>query len=227
MNESEKAQSAYARGTQSFMGLELFVAPGSLVPRAETELVARAAIRELESLGVEQPLVIDVCCGAGNLACAIASHVPKARVWACDLSDDCVALTNKNVAELGLAERVSVRQGDLFQGLPEAELAGKVDLVVCNPPYISTGRLEERTDLTAEPRLAFDGGPYGLSIHQRVTKDALALLKPGGVLAFEFGLGQDRQLRIVIDRARGYDGLAFFENEEGKPRALVVKKKVS
>jgi len=227
VSEAETALSAYARGTQSFMGLELLVAPGSLVPRPETELLARAALRELESLGALHPVVIDVCCGAGNLACAIASHVPGARVWASDLSEDCVGLTRRNVEKLGLGARVSVSRGDLFEGLPEAELAGRVDLVVCNPPYISSGRLEERSDLTAEPRLAFDGGPYGLSIHQRVSKDALTWLKPGGVLAFEFGLGQDRQLRIVIDRARSYDGIRFFENDEGKPRALVAKKKVS
>ncbi len=227
MNESDTARSAYARGTQTFMGLELLVAPGSLVPRVETELVARAALAELAGLGVAEPLVVNVCCGAGNLACAIASQVPGARVWATDLSDECVALTRQNVEKLGLAERVSVVEGDLFAGLPEAELAGAVNLVVCNPPYISSARLEERTDLVAEPRLAFDGGPYGLSIHQRVSKDALSLLKPGGVLAFEFGLGQDRQLRIVVDRARGYDGIRFFDDSAGHPRALVAKKKVS
>jgi release factor glutamine methyltransferase len=225
VNEEEIARTAYERGTETFLGLELFVAKGSLVPRAETEILGRTALERLGRLRVSEPFVVDMCCGAGNLACAIASHVPAARVWAADLSSDCVALTRRNVDKLALGAQVRVFEGDLFAAFGSETPDGTVDLVVCNPPYISTGRLAERSDLAEEPRLAFDGGPYGLSIHQRVAKDALAVLRPGGYLGFEFGVGQEKQLRIVIDRARGYEEVELIQDAEGKSRVLVARKK--
>lgn len=226
MNDDELARAAYEKGTETFLGLELYVQKGSLVPRAETEILGRTALEKLRGTDVAEPFVIDMCCGAGNLACAVAAHVPAARVWAADLSSECVALTRRNVEKLGLGARVRVFEGDLFAAFGSELPAGTVDMVICNPPYISTGRLAERQDLAEEPRLAFDGGPYGLSIHQRVAKDALAVLRPGGTLGFEFGLGQERQLRIVIDRARGYEEVTLIDDAEGKPRVLVARKKL-
>ena len=164
--ESVEVAAAYESGKVGFMGLELFAAPGALVPRKETEILARTAIERLAALasGLARPLVVvDMCCGAGNLACAIAVRFPDAQLFATDLTDSCVTLTRRNVEKLGVSARVQVRQGDLFQGLAGAGIEGAVDAVVCNPPYISHSRLEKRSDLAREPREAFDGGPYGLS----------------------------------------------------------------
>lgn len=229
MSELDLVSLAYAKGAHTFMGLDLIVGVGALVPRPETELLARGALAALErrraETGSATLRVVDMCCGAGNLACALAVLSPGAEVWASDLSEECAALTQRNVEKHGLTARVHVYQGDLFAPLPE-ELAGTVDLVVCNPPYISSSRLAERDDLTREPRLAFDGGPYGLSVHQRVSRDALVFLRPGGSLAFEFGLGQDRQLKSVVDRARGYEGIELVNDDAGNPRVLVAKRRI-
>ena len=186
-------------GRQTFLGVELLCGVGALVPRPETELLGRTAIEKITAAG-PAPRVIDMCCGAGNLACAIATHVPGARVWATDLTDGCVGWTRRNVEHLGLGDRVTVRQGDLFAGFAGDALEGTIDVVVCNPPYISTGRLaaDRATLLDHEPREAFDGGPYGLTIHQRVLKEAQPFLKPGGWLLFEIGEGQDRQIVLLF-----------------------------
>jgi release factor glutamine methyltransferase len=229
MTEPDLVSVAYAKGAHTFMGLDLIVGEGALVPRPETELLARSALRVLDGRrreGANRLRVIDMCCGAGNLACAVAVHAEGTEVWAADLSPDCVALTRRNVEKHGLTERVRVLEGDLFTPLPREELEGTVDLVVCNPPYISSGRLAEREDLTREPRLAFDGGPYGLSVHQRVSRDALPFLGTGGFLAFEFGLGQERQLRSVVERARGYEGVELVNDDAGNPRVLVAKRRI-
>ena len=214
----------YAKGKHRFMGIDLLVEPGALVPRAETELVGGAAV-ELAK-GLPSPSIIDVCCGSGNLACAIAHHVRSATVWAADLTLSCAALAQKNVDQLGLTSRVTVGQGDLFEPLRALLPADGVDVIVCNPPYISTSKLEsDRASLLEnEPREAFDGGPYGLAIHQRVIKEALALLKSGGHLLFEFGLGQERQMKALFERSRAYSGLRFVQNAEGAPRAVVATK---
>ena len=215
----------YQRGTFPFMGLELLVAPGALIPRPETELLGREAIALVKAAGAA-PIVIDVCCGSGNLACAIAHHVPVAKVFASDLTDGCFDLSKKNVRHLGLSERVRVFQGDLLAPLSGVVEAHSVDVIVCNPPYISTGRLaaDRATLLENEPREAFDGGPYGLSIHQRVIKNALALLKPKGHLLFEFGLGQEKQMTALFNRSRAYENVRFANNESGAPRVVVAMK---
>jgi HemK-like putative methylase len=206
----------------SFLGVEIESGPGVLIPRAETELCGRTAIAKLHELG--GLLLVDVCCGTGNLACAIATAIPTAHGWALDLTDACVALTRANVARLGLAARIEVAQGDLFAPLAALGLEGMVDLVAANPPYISTAKLAQRPDLADEPREAFDGGPYGVTLHQRVARDAMALLKPGGWLVMEFGLGQERQLGVVAARTRGYDSIELFRDSDGAPRVIAARR---
>ncbi|MBN9449923.1 MAG: HemK family protein methyltransferase [Bosea sp.] len=210
---------------QRFMSIELELAPDVLVPRQETELLGACAVERLRE-GLPGPSVVDMCCGSGNLALAIATEIPTARIWGADLTDGTVALARRNAERLGVQDRVSIHQGDLFDALAGEGLAGKVDMIVCNPPYISTSRLEGESAhlLAAEPREAFDGGPYGISIHQRVIRDAVDVLKPGGWLLFEFGEGQDRQAAALIARARAYEPVRFATNEAGTPRVALVRK---
>jgi release factor glutamine methyltransferase len=223
-DEGVDVRQLLSQGQQTFLGVTLLCGQGALVPRPETEILGRTAIEKLTSIG-PSVRVIDMCCGAGNLACAIAVHVPGARVWASDLTDGCVFWTRRNVEHLGLGERVIVAQGDLFAGLEVFELDAGVDMVVCNPPYISTSRLEgDRASLLDhEPREAFDGGPYGLAIHQRVVSEAPRFLKPGGWLLMEFGLGQHRQVKVLVDRTRRYTDLAFMNDAAGAPRVAVAR----
>jgi release factor glutamine methyltransferase len=211
-------------GTCVFMGVELEIAPGALVPRAETELLGRTALALVAD--TPAPVVVDMCCGSGNLACAIAHARPDAKVWAADLTDETVALADRNAERLGLSPRLRVCQGDLFSGLRDKGLEGAVDIVVCNPPYISTGRLEGMLShlLDEEPREAFDGGPYGISIHQRVMQEALAFLKTGGWLVFEFGHGQERQLELLLRRTKAYGDITFDRDEEGAPRVVAGRR---
>lgn len=220
---------AFDRGHVSFMGIDLLVASGALVPRQETELLGETAVALLQRQGLPQPRLIDMCCGAGNLACGIAAAIEGARVFACDLTDGCVGLAHRNVAHTGLGARVSVHQGDLFAGLHGLGLEQTIDLVVCNPPYISDKRLDgdRRELLLHEPREAFAAGPYGLSIHQRVIKEALSFLRPGGWLLFEFGLQQERQLKILLERSKQYSDIGFASNAAGEPRVVTARKLAS
>ena len=204
------------------MGFDIEIGPGVLVPRRETELLGRTALELL--VGTREPLIIDMCCGSGNLALAIAAARPDARVFASDLTDETVAAARRNVERLDLGYRLTVVQGDMFAGLAVADLAGRVDLVVCNPPYISTAKLESDCAylLENEPREAFDAGPYGISIQQRLIADAASFLRPGGWLAFEFGAGQDRQAKALLARAKVYAPPRFVADESGLPRVAVT-----
>ena len=219
---------AYQSGRATFMGVDVAIAPGALVPREETELLGRTALGLIDLAG-GTGVVIDMCCGSGNLACALAVQRPRLKVFASDLTEGAVGVASTNVARLGIAERVTVMRGDLFTPLAGLGLEGTVDMVVCNPPYISTGKLErERADLLAhEPREAFDGGPYGVSIFQRVIRDATAFLKPGGYLLFEIGVGQERQVMALFRRAPAY--VEFDEQRDANqiPRVIIGRKSSS
>ncbi len=222
-SHSINVEQIFAAGIHSFMGVQLLIERGSLIPRAETELLGHTAIGLLGE--IESPRIIDMCCGSGNLACALAHHLPRASVWGSDLTSSCVDLARKNTEHVGVAQRVQIAQGDLFA--PLVGVLDDTDLVVCNPPYISSQRLSEgdRAELLrSEPREAFDGGPYGLSIHQRVIREALNFLRPGGHLLFEIGLGQERQIRALFKRARAYENLRVVEASDGNPRVAVAQK---
>lgn len=220
---------AYAIGREVFMGLELIVGEGALAPRIETELLGYTALDAIRTAGSVAPKIIDMCCGSGNLACAIAHHMPTARIWASDLTDGCVGIARRNINHAGVAECVTVAQGDLFAGLAGFGLEGSIDVVVCNPPYISQSKLAtDRAELLEhEPREAFDGGPYGLSIQQRVVKEALPFLRPGGTLLFEIGLGQERQVKMLFDRAKEYEDIRLVTNASGEVRVMSGSKRVA
>jgi HemK-like putative methylase len=215
--------------TQSFsrfMGLDILVPPDVLRPRTETELLAKEALAVLAQLATSSPpIVIDMCCGTGNLAVALAVRVPSCRVWAADLTEAAVAAAEQNVGRHDLGSRVTVRHGDLFEALAADDLWGKADMIVCNPPYISTAKLKGTSAdlLSTEPREAFDGGPFGLSIHQRLLKEALSYLKRDGLLLCEFGEGQSRQLAALFRRARGYGPVEFARNGLGVERVAIAR----
>lgn len=212
-------------GPHRFMNVMLELAPGVLVPRQETELLGQSALAVLRDRAPGS-IVIDMCCGSGNLALAIAANVPLARVWGADVTDTTVALARVNAERLCLQDQITIRQGDLFGALEGDGLTGAADMIVCNPPYISTARLEGESAhlLEVEPREAFDGGPYGISIHQRLIRDAADFLKPGGWLLFEFGEGQDRQMAALIARAKHYEPVIFAKDEIGTPRVALARK---
>jgi release factor glutamine methyltransferase len=210
----------------SFMGLVFDTTPDVLTPRPETELLGRTVLDLLAKSERSAPRIIDMCCGSGNLACSIAHARPDARVWASDLTDPCVALARKNVARHELGDRVTIHQGDLFGGLPQ-ELEGSIDFVVCNPPYISSGKLANESAhlLVDEPREAFDGGPYGFSIHKRTIQDAPRFMRAGAWLAMEIGRGQENQIRSLFTRALRYEDPVEARDESGATRVMAARLK--
>ena len=152
-----------AADVHTFMSISIMAGPGVLVPRPETELLGRTALRLLVNIQ-SAPLVIDMCCGSGNLGLAIADARHDARLFLSDLTDETTAQARENASRLGLIDRVTVGQGDMFAGIAAALGGAKADLIVCNPPYISTTKLagDSAYLLDKEPREAFDAGAYGI-----------------------------------------------------------------
>lgn len=210
-------------GRQSFMGVELLAGPEALVPRVETEILGRTALDLVRAC--DASLVVDLCTGAGNLAAAVAVATPSATLHAADLSTAAVGLARANMVFTGVADRVTVHEGDLFDALP-AELRGSVDVLICNPPYISSARVGEMaTEISEhEPRMAFDGGSLGLSIVSRLVQEAPDWLRPGGWLCFEIGLGQGSYWQKRIPRFPGWEVVEPVEDDEGNIRVITARR---
>jgi release factor glutamine methyltransferase len=174
----------YVTGEVAFRHIVLRIRPGAFIPRPETEVLVEEVLAVLRD--VEQPVVVDLCTGSGCVALSIAREHPGARVWATEISADAAAVARENTTRLGLDDRVTVLEGDLFEPIPE-ELRGQIDLVVSNPPYIPTSDLAALPSEVGgfEPGLALDGGPDGLEIARRILGEAREWLAQNGALLME------------------------------------------
>jgi release factor glutamine methyltransferase len=175
----------YVVGWAPFGRLRLEVGPGVFVPRPETELVAERAARHLAGVGDGSvPVAIDLCTGSGAIACFLAEEVPGARVLATEVDPGALAWARRNVRD----RPVELLEGDLDQPLP-ADLAGRVDVLVANVPYVPVGAIPllPRDVRDHEPLLSLDGGSDGLDVLRRVVARAPHWLAPGGWLVCEIG----------------------------------------
>ena len=216
---------AYITGRQRFMGLDMLSGPQALIPRAETEQLAHASIELLRQPSMPSPaMVIDVCSGSGNLAFAIAHHVPGTNVFGSDLSEEAVALAERNGQHLGLQNGVQFRTGDLLAPFEHPEFSNCIDLIVCAPPYIRSAKVEQMAAEIAdhEPRLAFDGGPLGVTILMRLVEDAPRLLRAGGWLALEVGLGQGPALTGRLRRNPAWQETRTLADADGATRVILA-----
>jgi release factor glutamine methyltransferase len=221
---------AHLSGRQRFMGLELLASPQALIPRRETELLAQAAIDTLRDRilsGQAGATVMDACTGCGNVAVAMAHSDPRVKVYAADLSEEAVDLARANVEHLGLLTQVELRAGDLLAPFDEPAFHRQVDLITCNPPYISTKKMETMAEeiIGHEPRLAFDGGALGVRILQRLIRDAPKLLRSGGWLLFEVGLGQGPAVMHRMSGTGDYDEMRGVTDREGQIRAVIARRR--
>ena len=228
-------------GTAPFRYLTIQVEPGVLIPRPETEVLVSEAFEELALPRVADhvlsddegekvveaclpPLrVVDVCTGSGCIACSLASEYPASRVVALDIAPQALALARLNVNELGLEDRIEVRESDLMTALTEEE-QGTFDLVISNPPYVPTAVVDGLSAevIDYEPRLALDGGNDGLDLYRRLLPEARRALRPGGVLAVEL-FEENLDAAACLAREVGFTSVRSAHDLTGRPRVLVAR----
>ena len=215
---------AHITGRQQFMGMELLAGPEALIPRIETEILGHAALAIAQTIADAQGVVrvMDVCTGSGNVALGIAYAEPRSRVFGSDISDAAIDLARKNTQHLHLENRVEFRSGNLFAAFESDECLGKMDLVTCNPPYISSAKAAGMDPEISqhEPLLAFDGGSLGISILTRLIKEAPKFLKPNSYLCFEVGLGQGKAMEQRLKMAGAYGNIQSYVDAADQVRAL-------
>jgi len=219
---SERIPLQHLTGVAYFRNLALTVAPGVFIPRPETEVVTEFAVQALRAVPGE-PIAVDLCTGSGAIAISLATEVPNSLVYAWELNPDSEQPLRENIAANG--GRVNLVMGDIAEEHPLfQELAGRVDVVVSNPPYIPTGAVPVDVEVQLhEPELALYGGADGMDIMKVVSKRALQLLKPGGFLVVEHA---DSQAKIVADlfEADGWRQIRSHRDLNARDRATTAVK---
>ena len=219
---------AYLTGTERFLGIELETNPGAMIPRKETECLARTALKLLKTLEAEDSRVtlLDLCTGSGNLALALSFHENNCATWAGDVSAEAVQLARRNCARLGLTERVTFLVGDFLEPFKQLSCYGSADLLVCNPPYISSQKVDGMaTEIIGfEPRAAFDGGPLGISFLMRLARQGHEAIRPGGWIACEVGVGQGPALCRIFEKTGKYNHVEGIEDDQQTIRVVIARK---
>jgi release factor glutamine methyltransferase len=218
----------YILGKAHFMGQLFECNPDTLIPTDETRALVNAALESIrEKEGVEKDLVlIELGTGCGNIAVSLALHSNHVRILASDISPAAISVAQRNVDRFQLGNRIFLYSGDLFSPFQTMRYEGKIDYVVCNPPYIPTGSLAKlsREIIDHEPRVALDGGPYGIDIFRRLISDSFSMLKPGGMLFFEIGEGQEKLTTRLLKKNGGYQDIEYFEDNSIIRAIRAVKK---
>ncbi len=216
----------YLMGTCDFMGFSFHVDENVLIPRQDTECLVEETIRLLEEKrrfreDTETEIrVLDLCTGSGCIGISIRLLCPRTRVVLADLSSGALEVAARNARELGA--EVTPVSGDLFRALDHlAPEERRFDLIVSNPPYIPTGEISllmpEVRD--HEPGMALDGSPDGLDFYRRIIREAPDYLEEGGILIFETGSEQAKDVENLLT-ARGFRDIRTGKDLAGLDRMI-------
>jgi len=189
---------AYLVGKRGFHNIELYIAPGVLIPRPETELLVEIGLREIKRLNIPTR-ILDLGTGSGAIALAIAHEAPSAQITATDQSIEALAIAQKNATLLNMTSRVQFFQGSWYKALD-----GNVsfDIILSNPPYIAAQDSHlKQGDLRFEPASALTDHGSGLTCLEKIISGAQSHLNPNGLLAVEHGFDQSEAVVALMESA--------------------------
>ncbi len=211
---------AYITGAREFMGLSFQTGPGVLIPRPDTEtLVEEAMIRLHDGMRF-----LDLCTGTGCIALSLLHYSNDTTAVATDVSPEALRYARGNADALGLAGRLELLETDLFpvckeDGNGPESARERFDLIVANPPYISTGVIAglQAEVRDHEPSIALDGGMDGLDFYRRILGGVTQYLYSGGWLLVEIGFDQGETVRKLFEQA-GAHGVRIVRDFGGHDR---------
>lgn len=216
----------YLTGVQDFMGADYQIVPGVLVPRQDTEILVQAA---LQRTGSEQRLwALDLGTGSGAILGALALRRPGLRGVGIDQNPIAAALARSNFQRLGLEDRLTVLEGSWFEPLQmiqQSAVGGlpnppRFDLILSNPPYISTAEMEALpADVKQEPESALWGGEDGLDCYRYLIPAARPFLKVGGWFLAEIGWLQGSAVAAMF-REAGYANIEILQDAGHRDRVV-------
>lgn len=211
---------AHILGTKSFMGLDFSVTEDVLVPRPETEMLVETVVEM--SKGQADVSVLDIGTGSGAIILSILQYLPGAHGTGVDISPQALAIATKNGISLGLNERVTWCESNLFANVEP----GPYDWLVSNPPYLTQGDMQQlQPEVRHDPTLALYGGPDGLDVYRALAAQSPAYVKAGGHCAVEIGAGQGRDVQEIFTSGGAYVYVKTVPDYGGIDRVLVFTRK--
>lgn len=212
-------------GHREFYGLQLLLSPETLEPRPDTETLVELALPEVRRMAEAKGRcrILDLGTGTGAIALALLKDVPKAEAIATDISSKALATASRNADINGCAARFSTLRSDWLEGVD-----GRFDLIVSNPPYISSTELETlpREVRSHDPQAALDGGPDGLVPYRRIAMGAGRHLSVEGLVAVETGYDQRKAITAIFAE-QSFELLKAARDLGGRDRALLFARKQS
>lgn len=207
----------YLLGEWDFYGRTFSVGPGVLIPRADTEPLVERALDFLK--GKSNPRVLDLCTGTGCIAITLAEERPDAEVWAVEKSPEAWAFFCENNRQYG--ERVHGVLADALTEIPI--LPVEFDLIISNPPYLTAEEMADlQLEVQKEPTMALDGGSDGLFFYRELTARYRKFLKPGGMMAYEIGMGQEKAVSEIFLQ-NGLDSVCQIKDFHGIIRVITAE----
>lgn len=183
----------YLLGKWAFYGLEFFVGEGVLIPRQDTETLIDTVL----NINLPQsPKILDLCSGSGCIGITLCKNIKNASVTAVEISEKAVGYINKNKRHNNVSMPVLV--GDVLNE-KTAENFSDIDVIVCNPPYLTAEDMKNlQKEVTFEPEKALFGGNDGLEFYRKITEIWKKTLKENGLLVFEIGKGQEKDVSEIL-----------------------------
>ena len=212
---------AYIVGHREFFGYDFHVAPGVLIPRPESELLVEETLDFVRGYFPEEdPIVAEIGTGSGAIAISLALLLPKAEIYATDISASALEIARVNCERHGVQDRVHLLEGDVLAPLPEP-----VDIIIANLPYIGDEELDELGDEIRmfEPLEALAGGGDGLDKVRQLLVKVGEKLRPEGLVLLEIGYvqrGAAASLRLLLPPAASVE---LVKDLGGRERVLKIR----
>lgn len=215
---SKKMPIKYILGETEFMGIDLDVEEGVLIPRGDTEVLVEevlSIIKEEDSLDV-----CDLCSGSGAIGISLAILRKNINVDEIDNYDIPEKVTKSNILKHALENRVKFIKSNLLSEVIKQEK--KYDIIVSNPPYIKASEIDNLMDdvKVYEPHIALDGGEDGLVFYKKIIKESKLALKDNGLLAFEIGHDQGESVKKLMEE-EGFSNIRLVKDLAGLDRVLL------
>lgn len=211
---------AYLVGKRGFHNIELYVAPGVLIPRPETELLVEIGLREIKRFNTPTS-ILDLGTGSGAIALAIAHEAPSAQITATDQSIEALEIAKINAAYLNMTSRVQFFQGNWYEALNGSS---SFDIILSNPPYIAAQDTHlSQGDLRFEPISALTDHGSGLTCLKTIINGAKVHLNPNGLLALEHGFDQSEAV-VALMRSVGLHDIQTYQDLNGHYRVASGRK---
>lgn len=209
---------AYIVNNREFMGLDFFVEEGVLIPRPDTEPLVEEII-ELTK-GKDDLNIVDIGTGSGAISVSLAKYIKNCYVYSLDISKKALSIGKKNAISNNVDSKIEFIESDLFSGIKDRNI--QLDLIVSNPPYIRKKDIDTlHTQVKDyEPYIALEGGEDGLDFYRAITKESVDYLISGGILAFEVGHDQAKDVCDIM-RYNGYSKIYTKKDLQGIDRVVI------